>query len=130
MAYASQELKKELSPQIKAVLKKYWIKGTLSVQDHATLTCNIRSWVIDFASDYIVDPRSEFDKPFETYKSVNEKFIDSSWDGKAKDFLLDLKSAMMKWNHNNNDLQTDYFDVGWYINIKIGHREKPYKLIN
>ena len=31
-------------------------------------------------------------------------------------------------NHNNSDVQTDYFDVGWYIEINVGDWEKPYKL--
>jgi hypothetical protein len=29
-------------------------------------------------------------------------------------------------NHNNSDVQSDYFDVGWYIDVNIGKWNKPY----
>jgi len=46
----------------------------------------------------------------------------------AKEFLLKLKDAMMVGNHNNTDLMTDYFDVGWYIKINVGKWDKPYEV--
>ena len=35
---------------------------------------------------------------------------------------------MMVGNHNNSDISTDYFDVGWYIDINIGKWDKPYEV--
>jgi hypothetical protein len=29
-------------------------------------------------------------------------------------------------NHDNSDSQTDYFDVGWYVDVKVGKWNKPY----
>jgi hypothetical protein len=31
-------------------------------------------------------------------------------------------------NHDNSDVQTDYFDVGWYVDVNIGSWDKPYTL--
>ena len=47
MAYVSQEKKKELAPGIKAVLKKYGMKGTLAVRHHSSLVCNIKRGKLD-----------------------------------------------------------------------------------
>jgi len=35
---------------------------------------------------------------------------------------------MMIGNHNNTDLMSDYFDVGWYISINVGKWDKPYEV--
>lgn len=32
-------------------------------------------------------------------------------------------------NYNNSDIQADYFDVGWYVDIGIGKWDKPFELI-
>jgi hypothetical protein len=32
-------------------------------------------------------------------------------------------------NHNNSDIQSDYFDVGWYVSIKVGEWDKPYQVV-
>jgi len=32
-------------------------------------------------------------------------------------------------NHDNSDIMTDYFDVGWYFDLSLGTWEKPYKLV-
>ena len=111
MAYMSQENKKALAVGIKAVLKKHGMKGTLRVRHHSTLVCTITKGLIDFEDGI-------------TY--VNEYWIEDHFKGKQKEFLLDLKSAMMVGNHNNSDIMTDYFDVGWYVDIKIGTTLKPY----
>ena len=29
-------------------------------------------------------------------------------------------------NHDNSDIQTDYFDVGWYVDVNAGIWNKPY----
>ena len=31
-------------------------------------------------------------------------------------------------NHDNSDIQTDYFDVGHYVELNIGTWEKPYEI--
>ena len=51
MAYISQEEKKELAPGIKAVLKKYGVKGTIAVRGYSSLVVNIKSGVLDLLGD-------------------------------------------------------------------------------
>jgi hypothetical protein len=103
MAYMSQERKKELLPAIKAVLKKYWQKATVGVRHYSTLVINIKAWLIP-AGSYI-----------------NEYHIASSewFDEKQRRFLMDLKCAAMFGNHDRSDVMTDYFDVGWYLSMRV-----------
>ena len=41
-------------------------------------------------------------------------------------FLSEVIPAMNEGNHDNSDIMTDYFDVGWYISVNIGRWDKPY----
>ena len=55
MAYVSKQDKARLAPGIKAVLKKYDMKGSISVRHHSTLVVKVKSGHIDF-SDYMRGP--------------------------------------------------------------------------
>jgi len=112
MAYMNQEKKKELAPTIKEICKKHGIKATLGVKDYSTLKLNVKSGTIDFGTDSINEYWYE------------EHFADNK---KALAFLSEVIPAMNNGNHNNSDIQTDYFDVGWYIGVKLGkYTDKPY----
>ena len=113
MAFMDQEKKKKLAPAIRRVLKAYGMKGTLAVQHHSTLICNVKSGEIDFSQDHT---------------QVNTYHINNNYEGIQRKFLSDLKEAMMAGNFDNSDLMTDYFHVGWYISINIGNWNKPYQL--
>lgn len=109
MSYMSQELKSSLAPAIKAVLKKYGMKGSIAVRHHSTLVVNLQEGELQFEQH-----------------SVNPYSIKNYYSGDQQAFLLELSAAMSKGNHDNSDLQSDYFDVGWYISINIGQWNKPY----
>ena len=138
MAYMSQEKKQEIAPQVKAVLKKYGMKGSISVHHHSTLVVTLTAGKLDIIKNYndVVDSERCGDKDLlcGTYIQVNEYHIDRSYTGKVKNFLLELKNAMNGRgskiaNHDNSDIMTDYFDVGWYIDINVGKWDKPYVLV-
>ena len=61
-----------------------------------------------------------------TDSQVNNYWIDKHYEGTEQEFLNELNAAMMLGNHNNSDIMTDYFDVGWYVDINIGKWNKPY----
>ena len=113
MAHMTQEKKKALAPAIKAVLKKHGMKGTLAIENHSCLVCNLKSGVIDFGTKNLqVTPYG-----------IEERWADNPI---ARDFLLDLVEAMNVGNHGNSNIITDYFDVGWYIKINVGKWDKDY----
>ena len=121
MAYMSQEHKKQLAPAINAILKKYGVKGTLAVRHHMTLVLNIKSGEIDFFGDYHLDADRG-------YLQINNYWYKDHFKDDTLAFLNELLPAMNVGNHDNSDIMTDYFDVGWYIDINIGKWDKAYIL--
>lgn len=120
MAYVSQTMKAELAPAIKAICKKYGIKGSLAVRHHSTLVLNIKSGKIDFAKDSTSD---NFNYQVNTYHT------DSHYTGKAKKFFAEVIAAMKGPKFfDNSDAMTDYFHVSHYIDINLGTWNKPYVL--
>ena len=114
MAYMNQEKKKKLAPAIKEICKKHGIKATLGVNNYSTLNLNLKSGPIDFGTDSINEYWYE------------EHFADNP---KALAFLSEVIPAMNLGNFDKSDVQTDYFHVGWYINVKLGkYTDKPYIL--
>ena len=60
--------------------------------------------------------------------TINNYWYQDHFTGKSLEFLNKLVPLMMVGNHDNSDIMTDYFDVGWYIDINIGRWNKPYQL--
>lgn len=137
MAYVSQEMKKALAPQIKAVLKKYKVKGTIGVRNHSSLVVNLREGGLDFIGQANRDNKEHAERRgthFHEVKGnyqVNHYYAHESGDKTIGSFFKELVEAMngkgsSVQNHNNSDIQSDYFDVGWYIDINVGQWDKPY----
>ena len=135
MAYVSQELKSKLSPAIKAVCKKYGIKASIAVRNHMTLALNVKSGKIDFIGNSNRVCGADFYqvaqgfKPNTTgYDQVNPYHFQSHYDGDAKAFLSEVLAVMNDGNWDKSDIQTDYFNVGWYVDVNIGSWNKPYSV--
>jgi ABC-type proline/glycine betaine transport system substrate-binding protein len=120
MAYVSQEMKSELAPAIKTILKKYGLKGSLAVRNHSTLALTIKSGKIDFAKLSTSDSH---------HHQVNTYWTDSHYTGKAKKFFAEVIAAMKGPKFfDHSDSMTDYFHCSHYIDINLGKWNKPYVL--
>lgn len=136
MAYMSQDRKSELAPAIKAVLKKYGVKGSLAVRNHSTLVLNIKSGPIDFISNLnkvcAVAPGADrygTYRPAVDHIDVNPYHYQSHFDGKALAFLSAVMPAMYGPDYyDRSDIQSDYFDCSHYIDVNVGSWNKPYLL--
>ena len=119
MAYVSQADKAKLAPQIKKVLSKYGMKGSISIRHHSSLVVTLQSGAIDF-KDYTHG---------DGYIQVNTYWIDDHYQGKAKAFLTELLAAMKGPNYFcEDDIQSDYFSRSHYTDINVGRWNKPYFL--
>ena len=118
MAYVSQKDKAKLAPEIKKVLSKYGMKGSISIRHHMSLVVTLQSGAIEFEHSH-----------GDGYTQVNVYHIDSHYEGKAKAFLTELLTAMKgpDW-FDKSDIMTDYFHVSHYCDINIGKWNKPYFL--
>ena len=133
MAYMSQDKKAKIAPVVKAILKKYGVKGTLSVRHHSTLVLNIKSGSIDFiknCNEVCGKDHYQVSRGFQPIKdghiSVNPYHYKSHFNGRALKCINELLIAMNAGNHDNSEPQTDYFDVGWWVDVNIGKWDKPY----
>jgi len=139
MAYISQDKKKELAPNIKAVLKKYNMKGSIRIEHHSVLHVNIKSGDLDVIGNYrntLANRGHSWDDHHrnrwitnpDTYHQGVHYHLNENYSGEVLNFMEELLAAMMEGNHDNSDSMTDYFDVGWYAYINVGNWEKPYIL--
>ena len=117
MAYMNQSEKARLAPKIKAVLKKYNMKGSLAVRNYSTLVLNLKSGPLNLADN---------DRG---YSQVNLYWLADNYQGKELAFLEEVKAAMHDGNHDNSNSQIDYFDVGWYVKVNAGDWNKPYQKV-
>jgi len=131
MAYINQEKKAAIAPVIKAILKKYNVKGSLAVRNHMTLALNVKSGSIDFIGNFNKTVEAQpggflNGTPAEGSLQVNPYWFQDHFDGKAKQFLKEVLEAMNDGNWDKSDIQSDYFNVGWYVDVNIGKWNKPY----
>ena len=112
MAYMNQEKKAKIAAAMKPVLKKYGLKGSLSVHNHSSITLTIKAGSIDFGGDNI---------------QVNQYWLDDNYKGIALKALKDIKQAMLAADYyDKSDAMTDYFDTAYYYHINVGKWNKPY----
>lgn len=136
MAYMNQKRKQELAPAIREICRRWGIKATLAVRNHMTLVLNIREGKIDFIGNHLeVEQQRQHlvqkaPGPVKDHIAVNTYCYRDNFTGDARDFLHEVIAAMNQGNHDRSDPQTDYFDVGWYIDINIGDWDRAYRLIN
>jgi hypothetical protein len=134
MAYIDQIKKKQIAAIVKPICAKYGVKATLSIDNHTSLQLNVKSGTIDFINSFVnvTSKRPEYDyhnnKDIK-YIGVNPYWYHEQFDGEAVAFLNEVLQAMNAGNHNRSDIQSDYFDVGWYVNVNIGKWDKPYELV-
>ena len=124
MAYMNQEKKAKIAPAVKAILKKYNVKASLAVRNHSTLVLNVKQGSLDFIKDY-----GDSEDAAKFGIQVNPYHYKSHFTGKSVKFLSEVITAMNDGNHDRSDIQSDYFDVGWYVDVNIGQWNKPYALV-
>lgn len=134
MAYMNQDRKATLSAAAKKVLKKYGVNATFSTES-GSISCNIKSGPIDFIKNYneTIDASPYYTamsrgSTIKDYMQINPYHYQNHFTGKAKSFMHELHQALNTGNHDNSDIQTDYFDVGWYVYVNVGKWNKPYEV--
>jgi hypothetical protein len=131
MAYMNQEKKAVIAAKLKPVLKKYGIKGSLSVRNHSTITLTVKSGAIDFIENYLADGKCRDESFVRRYGSidVNPYWFQDHFTDKSKAFLTEAFDALKSAGYyDNSDAMTDYFDTAYYYGINIGKWNKPYVL--
>jgi hypothetical protein len=134
MAYMNQERKAKIAAALKKALAGTGLKYTLSVQNHSSISMNIKSGPIDFIKNYneTVSQRPggfQLGSPAKDYLDVNHYWYHEHFTGKAKDILGKIIQCMKAADYyDNSDAMTDYFDTAYYYHIHLGRWNKPYQV--
>lgn len=125
MAWVNQEKKAKIAEQLKSILPKPW-KWSLSVRHHSTLVLKITAGPVDLLAGKIKWHEGCNDR---SYSSVNPYWYQEHFAGEALAVISRIMDAMNIDNHDNSDIQTDYFDVGHYVEVRIGEHGKPFAVL-
>jgi len=105
MAYMNQEMKAKIAVEIKKVMPKGW-KYSLGVDNHSTIVLNIAS------------------APVDLLKLAKDKHFANT---EVAELFAKIKKVMYGCGYyDNSDIQTDYFDTAYYVNVNIGKWNKPF----
>ena len=125
MAYMNQEKKKIIAEKMKPILKKYGVKGSLSVRNHMSIALKLKEGKIDFLSDY--KNAGSWEKG---HIQVNPYWYHEHFTGKSVKFFEEAIQALKSANwYDNSDSQIDYFDTAYYYDITVGAWDKPYQVL-
>jgi hypothetical protein len=125
VAYMNQAMKATIAENLKPVLKKYGVKGSLSVRNHMTVVLTIKSGKVNFFNESL---KSEFSS-VSGYMSVNPYWYHEHFTGESKAFLTEAIDALKSAGHyDDSDASIDYFNTAYYFDIKVGQCDKPYLL--
>jgi len=121
MAYMSQEKKKEIAALLKAAKINKSLKYSLAVRNHSTIVMNIYSGNIDFLESF-----NRISGRNDNYIDVNPYHYKRMFDGEALEILQKIFACLNDGNYDNSEPMVDYFDVGWYVDVKVGNWDRPY----
>ena len=134
MAHMNQEKKAKIARAIKPILKKYGVKGSLSVQHNMTIVLTLSSGKIDFIANLnrvCGNSHYQVANGFRTvtgkHVQVNPYWFKDHYDGEALSFLTEAFKALRgaDW-YDRSDAQTDYFDTAYYVDLNVGRWNKDY----
>lgn len=116
MAYMNQEKKSLIHSELKKVVPKTW-KWSLSVSHHSTIVFTVSKAPSKELGEY--DGKSV---------QVNTYCPEKYFAGEVLATAKAVIAALNKSNHNRSDTQSDYFDVGHYVDFNIGRWDNPFKV--
>ena len=140
MAYMNQERKAKIASNLKPILAKYGIKGSLSVRNHSTIVLTLKSGRVDFVENYIKTDENGISgrKMSQDQKDyirknqsldINPYWFQEHFTGNAKSFLTEAMQALKSadW-YDESDAMVDYFNTAYYVDINVGKWNKPYTI--
>lgn len=137
MAYMNQEKKQKIVEKVKPILKKYKVKATFAVNNHSTIVVNIKSGSLDFIgdmnpnrNDLLNSYKVDYEKLREKYSlDINPYWYQEHYTGKSKQFFSELFPALYSADYyDHSDIQTDYFNTAYYVDVNVGNWKQPYTI--
>jgi hypothetical protein len=127
----NQSKKAVIQKNLKPILAKYGVKGSLRVRNGHAITLTLRSGSVDFVGDmneYVHGREVNKNELRKHYNfMINQYWFTEHYDGTALQFIDEVNKAMKSadW-YDRSDIQTDYFDTAYYYDICVGEWNAPY----
>lgn len=120
MAYIDSKQVKQMRDELKKMFATKLGWKLSIINEHNT---NIHVYIMEAPIDLSVDCPHNDPEHFSINTYNTNKYIHKIiYDG--------IINIINKGNYDNSDILTDYFDVGWYINIYVGKWDKPFTYRN
>lgn len=130
MAYMNQEKKAAIRAELVKVIPASW-KWTLGVRHHSTIVFTVRSAPVNLIGEWLETVNAkrscQGDELRERPNHVdpNVYYLQDQFTTSLP-IMQAIKTALNLNNHDRSEPETDYFDVGHYIDIKLGTWDKPF----
>ena len=111
MAYMSKENVTRIRNQLKAEFPQF--KFSVRNDNHTAVSVAIMSGPV------------LFDVARPNYSQINHYYPESY---ENSDILKRIIAIINDGNYDHSDIYTDYFCVGWYVNLSQGKYDRPYIL--
>lgn len=124
MAYVDQAKKTRIASALRRVVPSGW-KYSLSVRNHSTIVLTIQAAPFDLLGALA---KSEHRNPAaDGWASVNHHHLGEVFEDECvRDIFQAIVGALNTDNHDRSDSATDYFDVGHYLDVRIGRWGRPF----
>lgn len=123
MAWVDQQKKARIAAELKKVMPKGW-RYSLAVHHHSTLCLTISAAPVDLIALNIRRPENKG-----AYLRLNAHHLSHEYQGDLLQVFNAINDALNLENYDNSDIQTDYFDVGHYVDIRIGRWNRPFTVL-
>lgn len=124
MAFMNQERKAVIAAELKRVIPHGW-KWTLGVRHHSTIVLNIWAGPADLLGAVRPNVVYPVDRYFTLYMPHRGDVLKGA-PAEITELFEHIAAALYRGNHDRSDMQTDYFDVGWYVDVNIGSYMRPF----
>jgi hypothetical protein len=132
----NQEKKAVIKAALDKALKGTGVKFSLSVDNHTSIRCTVKSAPIDLIANMNdvcrVAPGANRYGPYKDetdYVQINPYWYKEHFSGKALQLVDKIVKAMYSADYyNNTDSSIDYFDCAYYISVNLGKWNKPFEV--
>jgi len=135
MAYINAEETKVKRDKLKQAFPKF--KFSVRNDNHLSINVSILSGPLELPYHVTDKYRNPFEVSqvdgrgcsinqywYQEHYSIDHHPLNAQW----LPVLQGILGILYEGNHDNSEPQTDYFDVGWYVNLELGHWNKPYEV--
>lgn len=122
MAYINQEQKAKIAAALKLVVPAGW-KYSLAIDHHSSIVMTIRSAPVDLIG--LIENKCE-SWHNRQHVQLNPYALERTYSGVIRVVMEDILAALNTDNYDRSDSQSDYFDVGHYVDLNIGRWNKPF----